>query len=308
MAAAQASVLELIRRARRRATSRCSASATPARRSWPRRSAGRSSPHPSPSGVGTGSSSQVPAEISRRARGCSGTISASPCRPVLDEAAPLAPGPAGVRPRAAPRRAVSPGGRRSRSSRAGPAWTANHLARAGASSTERPWPPTKCGYAASAREGGLHPVRRLPAASPPCREERAVNTTSLDEVIPGGLAAGGARRRSPRSACCTPTCTVSRGARMCRRPSSGTWIDHGLCFCAAVMGTDLRHTPVVGGELGPPGSVAMPDLDTMVPTALGAGVWPAAWPTFESSAGGPAPADPRGTLRRAVAACTRSGL
>ena len=24
--------------------------------------------------------------------------------------------------------------------------------------------------------------------------------------------------------------------------------EHGLAFCSAIMGTDLRHTPVVGGE------------------------------------------------------------
>jgi glutamine synthetase len=26
--------------------------------------------------------------------------------------------------------------------------------------------------------------------------------------------------------------------------------EHGLCFCAAVMSTDLQHTPVLGGEVG----------------------------------------------------------
>src|SRR4051812_27574316 len=40
---------------------------------------------------------------------------------------------------------------------------------------------------------------------------------------------------------------------------------HGLCFCAAVMATDLRHTPVLGAEEGYPDLVAMPDLDTLVP-------------------------------------------
>ena len=33
---------------------------------------------------------------------------------------------------------------------------------------------------------------------------------------------------------------------------------HGLAFCAAIMGTDLRHTPVVGGEIGYPDLVAKP--------------------------------------------------
>ena len=37
----------------------------------------------------------------------------------------------------------------------------------------------------------------------------------------------------------------------------------GLNFCWAVMGTDLRHTPVVGGERGYPDMVAVPDLGTL---------------------------------------------
>ena len=40
-------------------------------------------------------------------------------------------------------------------------------------------------------------------------------------------------------------------------------LEHGLAFCAAVMGTDLRHTPVVGGEAGYPDLVARPDLATL---------------------------------------------
>ena len=39
---------------------------------------------------------------------------------------------------------------------------------------------------------------------------------------------------------------------------------HGLTFCWAVMGTDLRHTPVVGGEAGYPDMLARPDLSTLV--------------------------------------------
>ena len=40
--------------------------------------------------------------------------------------------------------------------------------------------------------------------------------------------------------------------------------ESGLGFCQAVMGTDLRHTPVVGGETGYPDMVARPDLSTLV--------------------------------------------
>ena len=40
-------------------------------------------------------------------------------------------------------------------------------------------------------------------------------------------------------------------------------IDNGLCFCAAVMGTDLRNTPVVGGDQGYPDLIARPDMSTI---------------------------------------------
>src|SRR5690606_21196452 len=41
-------------------------------------------------------------------------------------------------------------------------------------------------------------------------------------------------------------------------------LDRGLSFCWAVMGTDLRHTPVVGGERGYPDMTARADLSTLV--------------------------------------------
>ena len=37
----------------------------------------------------------------------------------------------------------------------------------------------------------------------------------------------------------------------------------GVAFCAAVMGTDLRHTPVVGGEVGYVDFSIKPDLNTL---------------------------------------------
>jgi len=45
-------------------------------------------------------------------------------------------------------------------------------------------------------------------------------------------------------------------------------VDDGATFCSAVMGTDLRHTPVVGGEAGYVDFAIRPDLDTlrMAPT------------------------------------------
>ena len=39
--------------------------------------------------------------------------------------------------------------------------------------------------------------------------------------------------------------------------------EHGLAFCSAIMGTDLRHTPVRGGEIGYPDLIARPDLSTL---------------------------------------------
>jgi glutamine synthetase len=39
--------------------------------------------------------------------------------------------------------------------------------------------------------------------------------------------------------------------------------DEGVNFCAAVMGTDLRHTPVVGGEVGYVDFAVRPALDTV---------------------------------------------
>ena len=39
--------------------------------------------------------------------------------------------------------------------------------------------------------------------------------------------------------------------------------EEGVSFCAAVMGTDLRHTPVVGGEEGYIDLAVRPDLDTL---------------------------------------------
>jgi len=76
-------------------------------------------------------------------------------------------------------------------------------------------------------------------------------------------------------------------------------IESGLCFCAAVMGTDLRHTPVWGGEEGYPDLVARPDLATMATLPWDPQV--AVCLADLSPAEGAAPiADPRGAVRAAV--------
>ena len=84
-------------------------------------------------------------------------------------------------------------------------------------------------------------------------------------------------------------------------------LEHGLSFCAAVMGTDLRHTPVVGGEAGYPDLVARPDLATMVTLPWEPGV-AACLADVEPAPGGPPVPDPRGAVRRAVAALAEMGL
>ena len=83
--------------------------------------------------------------------------------------------------------------------------------------------------------------------------------------------------------------------------------EHGLAFCSAVMGTDLRHTPVVGGEEGYPDLIAFPDLSTMttVPWEPGLACCIA---DLQSAGEHDAPADPRGAVRRAVAAFEEIGL
>jgi glutamine synthetase len=76
-------------------------------------------------------------------------------------------------------------------------------------------------------------------------------------------------------------------------------VEHGLCFCAAVMGTDLRHTPVVGGEQGYPDLVARPDLSTLITLPWEPGV-ACCLADLEPATPDSAIADPRGTLRRVV--------
>lgn len=75
--------------------------------------------------------------------------------------------------------------------------------------------------------------------------------------------------------------------------------DEGLCFCSAVMGTDLRHTPVVGGEEGYPDLIARPDLETMVSLPWEPGV-ACCLANLEPAHGAEPIADPRGAVRRAV--------
>jgi glutamine synthetase len=83
-------------------------------------------------------------------------------------------------------------------------------------------------------------------------------------------------------------------------------IEKGLCFCAAVMGTDLRHTPVVGGEAGYPDLIARPDMSTMTTLPWEPGV-ATCLANLEPAGGAPIP-DPRGAVRRAVEDLRALGL
>ncbi|HLJ02601.1 MAG TPA: glutamine synthetase family protein [Solirubrobacteraceae bacterium] len=83
-------------------------------------------------------------------------------------------------------------------------------------------------------------------------------------------------------------------------------VEKGLCFCSAIMGTDLRHTPVVGGEEGYPDLIARPDLSTMITLPWEPGV-ASCLSNLEPAEGGHAVADPRGALRRAIATVAELG-
>jgi glutamine synthetase len=84
-------------------------------------------------------------------------------------------------------------------------------------------------------------------------------------------------------------------------------IEKGLCFCAAVMGTDLRNTPLVGADGGYPDLVARPDMSTMTTLPWEPGV-ASCLANLEPAPGGAPIPDPRGTLRRAVEDMRAIGL
>ena len=83
---------------------------------------------------------------------------------------------------------------------------------------------------------------------------------------------------------------------------------HGLAFCAAIMGTDLRHTPVVGPEIGYPDLKAIPDLSTLLPVPWEPGVVACLADLHPVTPEHEPPADARGALKRAIAAYEEIGL
>jgi glutamine synthetase len=88
----------------------------------------------------------------------------------------------------------------------------------------------------------------------------------------------------------------------------GGMVDEGVAFCAAVMGTDLRHTPVVGGEVGYVDFSIKPDLNTLRSVPWNPQV---AWCLGEAWTLDGAehwPSCPRALLRRVVDAYAEHGL
>ncbi|HEY7379707.1 MAG TPA: glutamine synthetase family protein [Gaiella sp.] len=84
--------------------------------------------------------------------------------------------------------------------------------------------------------------------------------------------------------------------------------EEGVAFCAAVMGTDLRHTPVVGGEEGYVDFAVRPDLGTLRVSPWQPEV---AWCVGEAwtlDGSDHWPVCPRALLERVVAAYAERGL
>jgi glutamine synthetase len=84
--------------------------------------------------------------------------------------------------------------------------------------------------------------------------------------------------------------------------------EEGLAFCAAIMGTDLRHTPVTGPEEGYPDLIVKPDVETMTPVPWEPGLACCLADVYPAHPDGPEPADPRGALRRATDEFAELGL
>jgi glutamine synthetase len=84
-------------------------------------------------------------------------------------------------------------------------------------------------------------------------------------------------------------------------------MEKGLCFCSAVMGTDLRHTPVRGRDEGYPDFIARPDVTTMAPLPWEPGVAVCLANLEPAESGTPIP-DPRGAVRAGVEALRGLGL
>ena len=84
-------------------------------------------------------------------------------------------------------------------------------------------------------------------------------------------------------------------------------LDKGLAFCWAVMGTDLRHTPVVGGEAGYPDMIARIDPATVARLPWEPTVAVCLADLERALTHDPEPTDPRHAVRRAAEAFAEIG-
>jgi glutamine synthetase len=126
-----------------------------------------------------------------------------------------------------------------------------------------------------------------------------MTTGSLPEAFGDAVAAKGADQPITSVRVLYPDLHgIARGKDVPIKQFDGV-VERGLCFCAAVMGTDLRHTPVVGGEQGYPDFIARPDLSTMKSLPWEPGV-ASCLADLEPTEAGLSFPDPRGALRRAV--------
>jgi glutamine synthetase len=84
--------------------------------------------------------------------------------------------------------------------------------------------------------------------------------------------------------------------------------EEGVAFCAAVMSTDLRHTPVVGGEEGYVDFSVRPDLSTLRVLPWQPDVAWCVGDAWIPDGSGPAATCARGLLRRVVDRYAEKGL
>jgi glutamine synthetase len=84
--------------------------------------------------------------------------------------------------------------------------------------------------------------------------------------------------------------------------------EEGVAFCSAVMGTDLRHTPVVGGEVGYTDFAVRPDLDTLRTSPWQPEVAWCVGEAWQLDGSDHWPVCPRALLARVVAAYAERGL
>jgi glutamine synthetase len=142
------------------------------------------------------------------------------------------------------------------------------------------------------------------------RQEKPMHLTTVPAAAPVAAAAGESRPRPATTTSVRVLYADLHGVARGKDVPIGVFDDavaSGLCFCSAVMGTDLRHTPVRGGDEGYPDLMAHPDLATMAALPWDPGVT-VCLADLAPAAGGAPIADPRGAVRRASAALEELGL